>query len=90
VSCRGWLTAEASSLLSLDAEASCQTCSARAILQGREKEAIIISMVRSNDSKQVGFLADKRRMNVAVRGSDFVGDLRWPCEAGCVQRAFAA
>lgn len=34
--------------------------------QGREKEAIIISMVRSNDAKQVGFLADKRRMNVAV------------------------
>lgn len=34
--------------------------------QGREKEAIIISMVRSNDSKGVGFLADRRRMNVAV------------------------
>jgi len=34
--------------------------------QGREKEAIVISMVRSNDNKQVGFLADRRRMNVAV------------------------
>lgn len=34
--------------------------------QGREKEAIIISMVRSNDSREVGFLADNRRMNVAV------------------------
>ncbi|KAK9915598.1 hypothetical protein WJX75_001370 [Coccomyxa subellipsoidea] len=34
--------------------------------QGREKEAIIISMVRSNDAKQVGFLSDRRRMNVAV------------------------
>ncbi|PRW39069.1 DNA-binding SMUBP-2 isoform B [Chlorella sorokiniana] len=34
--------------------------------QGREKEAIIISMVRSNPQKQVGFLADERRMNVAV------------------------
>lgn len=36
------------------------------VLQGREKEAIIISMVRSNAAKEVGFLADKRRMNVAV------------------------
>ncbi len=34
--------------------------------QGREKEAIIISMVRSNTSGEVGFIADKRRMNVAV------------------------
>ncbi|GAX76189.1 hypothetical protein CEUSTIGMA_g3633.t1 [Chlamydomonas eustigma] len=34
--------------------------------QGREKEAIIISMVRSNDKREVGFLADQRRMNVAI------------------------
>ena len=34
--------------------------------QGREKEAIIISMVRSNDKREVGFLSDRRRMNVAV------------------------
>ncbi|XP_007028833.2 PREDICTED: DNA-binding protein SMUBP-2 isoform X1 [Theobroma cacao] len=34
--------------------------------QGREKEAIIISMVRSNSKKEVGFLSDCRRMNVAV------------------------
>ncbi|BBH07366.1 DNA-binding protein, putative [Prunus dulcis] len=34
--------------------------------QGREKEAIIISMVRSNSRKEVGFLSDNRRMNVAV------------------------
>ncbi|CAM6098544.1 unnamed protein product [Calypogeia fissa] len=34
--------------------------------QGREKEAIIISMVRSNTKQEVGFLSDKRRMNVAV------------------------
>ena len=34
--------------------------------QGREKEAIVISMVRSNASGEVGFLSDRRRMNVAV------------------------
>merc|ERR1711991_355602 len=34
--------------------------------QGREKECIIMSLVRSNLSKQVGFLADQRRINVAV------------------------
>jgi hypothetical protein len=34
--------------------------------QGREKEAIIISLVRSNKLKEIGFLSDIRRMNVAL------------------------
>lgn len=34
--------------------------------QGREKEAILISCVRSNDQGQIGFLSDVRRMNVAL------------------------
>ncbi len=34
--------------------------------QGREKEAVIISLVRSNREGEVGFLADARRMNVAL------------------------
>ncbi len=48
-------------------------------LQGREKEAIVISMVRSNSGGEVGFLADRRRMNVAVT--------RWgPREEGLAYR----
>ncbi|GMH45218.1 hypothetical protein BSKO_13175 [Bryopsis sp. KO-2023] len=34
--------------------------------QGREKEAVVISMVRSNATREVGFLSDHRRMNVGV------------------------
>jgi predicted DNA helicase len=34
--------------------------------QGREKEAIVISLVRSNTQGEIGFLADERRMNVAL------------------------
>jgi predicted DNA helicase len=34
--------------------------------QGREKEAVVISLVRSNATGEIGFLADVRRMNVAL------------------------
>jgi ATP-dependent RNA/DNA helicase IGHMBP2 len=34
--------------------------------QGREKESVIITLVRSNKTGEIGFLADARRMNVAM------------------------
>jgi superfamily I DNA and/or RNA helicase len=34
--------------------------------QGREKEAVLISLVRSNADGEIGFLADVRRTNVAL------------------------
>ena len=34
--------------------------------QGQEKEVIILSLVRSNDDGDIGFLKDYRRMNVAI------------------------
>jgi superfamily I DNA and/or RNA helicase len=34
--------------------------------QGREKEAVVVSLVRSNSEGEIGFLEDVRRMNVAL------------------------
>ncbi|PQE03376.1 hypothetical protein CJF30_00005498 [Rutstroemia sp. NJR-2017a BBW] len=46
--------------------------------QGREKEAIIVSLVRSNSEREVGFLGEKRRLNVAMtrprRSLTIIGD----------------
>ncbi|KAG6070125.1 hypothetical protein E4U16_002571 [Claviceps sp. LM84 group G4] len=46
--------------------------------QGREKEAIVVSLVRSNPEGEVGFLGEKRRLNVAMtrpkRSLTVIGD----------------
>ena len=34
--------------------------------QGQERDLIYISLVRSNESGEIGFLSDERRMNVAL------------------------
>ena len=34
--------------------------------QGQERDIIVISLVRSNQEGQIGFLRDLRRMNVAI------------------------
>jgi ATP-dependent RNA/DNA helicase IGHMBP2 len=34
--------------------------------QGREKEAVLVDLVRSNERGEIGFLSDTRRMNVAL------------------------
>ena len=34
--------------------------------QGQERDVILISLVRANDTGQIGFLRDLRRMNVAI------------------------
>ncbi|CAJ0553549.1 Ff.00g120610.m01.CDS01 [Fusarium sp. VM40] len=46
--------------------------------QGREKEAVIVTLVRSNPEGEVGFLGEKRRLNVAMtrpkRSLTVIGD----------------
>lgn len=46
--------------------------------QGQEKNFIVLSLVRSNDSGEIGFLRDRKRLNVAItrcrKGLVVIGD----------------
>ncbi|ADQ15293.1 IGHMBP2 family helicase [Halanaerobium hydrogeniformans] len=52
--------------------------------QGREKEMVVFSAVRSNDDANIGFLRDLRRLNVALtrakRKIIFIGDSSTICQ----------
>jgi DNA polymerase alpha-associated DNA helicase A len=39
--------------------------------QGREKEAVVVSLVRSNADHEVGFLGEKRRLNGKTKQRQF-------------------
>jgi ATP-dependent RNA/DNA helicase IGHMBP2 len=58
--------------------------------QGREKEAVVISLVRSNAGGEIGFLSDIRRMNVAMtrarRKLLMIGDTATLCTHPFYQR----
>jgi DNA polymerase alpha-associated DNA helicase A len=45
--------------------------------QGREKEAVIVSLVRSNSDREVGFLGEKRRLNGTIFLASFSQSKSW-------------
>ena len=62
-------------------------------IQGREKECVIISFVRSNTRGEVGFLAESRRLNVAItrpkRHLCLIGDSQTLQRDPCIKKLIA-
>jgi len=60
--------------------------------QGKEQEVVVLSLVRSNDRKEVGFLCDSRRLNVAVtrakRHIAVIGDSDTVCSDSVLKSLF--
>ncbi|CCG82981.1 Putative uncharacterized protein [Taphrina deformans PYCC 5710] len=60
--------------------------------QGREKEVVIVSLVRSNGVGQVGFLSERKRLNVAMtrpkRQLVVVGDSETVSRGGAFMKAW--
>ena len=50
--------------------------------QGREKEAVVVSLVRSNPDGEVGFLGEKRRLNGESDLRCLLYAARWASAAG--------
>lgn len=61
--------------------------------QGREKEVVIVSFVRSNKSREIGFLRDLRRLNVSItrakRKLILIGDSKTLEREACYKRLIA-
>jgi DNA polymerase alpha-associated DNA helicase A len=57
--------------------------------QGREKEAVVLSLVRSNPDHEVGFLGEKRRLNGTLNISSFSKQgVSFPHGRTCIQFFF--